>query len=89
MRARIVVEKNQGPPDTSGSGFQQFFAERVELLIVIIVSAFMLSIVDETFRIVTYAIVVVGLALFGYNFYMGMKNPSAPEEEEILMDNQK
>ena len=73
------------------TSLQQFTAERFELMIVIILMAFMISVMDETFRLVLYAIIAAAVFLVGYNFYVGMKNPPGPgeEEQEILLDNSK
>lgn len=78
--------ERETPREMSG-GLEQFTAERVELMILIILMAFMISIIDETFRMVMYAIVLIALIILGYNFYMGWKSPQEPgkKEEEVLI----
>ena len=61
----------------SGAGIENFAAERVELMILIIVMAFMISIIDETFRLVMYLIIFLALLLTGYNYLKGTKSTTA------------
>ena len=71
------------------AGLEYFAAERVELLLVIIVMSLMISIIDPNFRFIMYLLVFIGIVLIGYRFYISFKNPPEPpkkkEEEEILL----
>jgi membrane protein implicated in regulation of membrane protease activity len=50
----------------------------MELIIVIVSLAFMLSVIDENFRIGMYLIIAVALLLFGYSYIQSSK--SRPEQ---------
>jgi membrane protein implicated in regulation of membrane protease activity len=69
------------------AGIEQFAAERVELMILIIMMAIMISVIDPTFRLLMYLIIAVAVIIIGYNYYLNLKKPEEPrkKEREVLI----
>lgn len=82
MKGRLAISDTsieRKSAQEANAGIDAFAAERVELFVVIVMLAFMISIIDETFRLGMYAVIAVALLLFGYNYMQNAKN--APPEE--------